>query len=448
MTEFDPRALSVLERLKAAGYQAVFVGGCVRDSLRALPPHDYDAATSARPEEILRVCGDLHCIETGIQHGTITVLSQGLPVEVTTFRREGTYSDHRHPDQVSFTPYLEEDLARRDFTINAMAWDGCTLIDPFGGLEDLRRRQIRCVGNPDQRMEEDALRLLRGLRLAAQLEFHLCPSTAQAIRSHTPQLSLVAWERICHEWLRLLCGPGAEPILLEFPQVTVQVIPELQPAVGFDQHSPYHYYDVYTHSVKTLAGVSPSPALRLAALLHDLGKPATFSLDEQGTGHFYAHPQIGATLAGTTLERLRVDRTTREHVIALIARHHLPVEPTRPWVGRWLSRLGKSLFFDLLAIKRADAMACAPRLNGGLDFLAQVEQLAQDILAQPHCLSRSDLAINGQDALTAGLSGPEVGHALTILLDEVAQGKLENSRPVLLQQLRQLKKEKSPHLFP
>ena len=298
MFQWDVRALEILDALEQAGHQAVLVGGCVRDALLGREPHDYDAAVSAPPEEILAACrSKFKCIPTGLAHGTVTVVHGGLPVEVTAFRKEGTYSDHRHPDRVAYTSRLEEDLARRDFTVNAMAWGRSGLTDPFGGKEDLAAGVIRCVGDPDRRFQEDALRVLRGLRLAAQLDFRLEGETAAAIRRNTPLLSYVAWERIQAEFLRLLCCPGAERILLDFPETVCQIVPELTPAVGFDQKNPHHCYDVYTHSVKTLGQVRPEPALRLAALLHDAGKPACFSLDEQGVGHFYGHEGESARLA-------------------------------------------------------------------------------------------------------------------------------------------------------
>ena len=317
MIPWDPRALAVVRCLEEAGHRAVLVGGCVRDSLLSRPPHDYDAATSARPEEILSACGRWRCLDVGIRHGTVTVLADGLPVEVTTFRREGRYSDHRRPDQVSFTHSLEEDLARRDFTVNAMAWGSEGLIDPFGGRADLEQGVVRCVGEPDRRFEEDALRVLRGLRLAAQLSFSLCPDTAAALRRHVPQLSFVAWERISAEWIRLLCAPAAGDVLLAFPEAAVQVLPELGPCVGFDQRNPHHCWDVYTHSVKALEQVAPVPALRPAALLHDAGKPAVFTLDETGTGHFYGHPRVSAELARDSLTRLRLDTALREGTFTL-----------------------------------------------------------------------------------------------------------------------------------
>lgn len=437
MVHWDPRALAVADRLNAAGSLTVLVGGCVRDALLSIPPHDYDLATAALPREVEACFPDLPCVETGLKHGTVTVLSGGLPVEVTTFRKEGTYTDHRRPDRVEFTPDLAGDLARRDFTINAMAWGPAGLVDLYGGQGDLDRRLIRCVGRPDRRFAEDALRPLRGLRLAAQLDFGLEEGTAAAIRCHIPELSHVAWERISAEFLRLICSPGAGRVLLDFPEAAVQIIPELGPCVGLNQKNPHHRYDVYTHSVKAMEGVAPSPAPRLAALLHDVGKPPTFTLDGDGVGHFYGHPKLSAALAETALERLRVDSSTRDRVITLISRHDLPVEAARPWVGRWLARLGTEVFFELLALKRADALACGVPPDGREGVLRQAEALARRLLEEQPCLGLKDLAVNGRDALAAGLEGPAIGAALRSLLDRVASGELENRREILLEELRQ-----------
>ena len=438
MFQWDVRALEILDALERAGHQAVLAGGCVRDALLGREPHDYDAAVSAPPEEILAACrSKFKCIPTGLAHGTVTVVHGGLPVEVTAFRKEGTYSDHRHPDRVAYTSRLEEDLARRDFTVNAMAWGRSGLTDPFGGQADLAAGVIRCVGDPDRRFQEDALRVLRGLRLAAQLDFRLEGETAAAIRRNTPLLSYVAWERIQAEFLHLLCCPGAERILLDFPETVCQIVPELTPAVGFDQKNPHHCYDVYTHSVKTLGRVRPEPTLRLAALLHDAGKPACFSLDEQGVGHFYGHEGESARLAEQAAARLRLDRRTQERVVTLVTRHGLQIEATPKVVRRWLQRLGPGLFFDLLELERADGMACAPRPAPEPDRCAQAETMAREILDQKPCLTLKELAVNGRDALAAGLSGPAVGRALNRLLDQVAAGDLPNDRAVLLPLLNQ-----------
>ena len=436
MFHWDDRALDVLNRLTAAGHRAVLVGGCVRDSLLGIPPHDYDAATSALPDEIRTACAGLTCLNIGLKHGTITVLSGGIPVETTTFRKETTYSDHRHPDAVEFTNDLTEDLARRDFTVNAIAWESSGIADPFGGQADLKRRLIRCVGDPDRRFEEDALRILRGLRLAAQLEFTIHPDTAAAIRSHAPDLAHVAWERIWAEFSRLLCSPGAQEVLLSFPEVVCQIIPELAPCVGFDQKNFHHRYDVYTHSVMALANTPPLLPVRLAALLHDAGKPKTFSLDERGVGHFYGHPKHSVALADTALRRLRLPNDLREQVLTLIERHDLPVEPERKWVGRWLARLGEDTFSLLLHLKRGDRAACADPAPPSPDPFEVAESLALELLEEHACLSLKDLAVDGRDCLSAGLRGKEIGQTLQRLLDAVSEGVIPNERSILLDRIK------------
>ena len=436
MFHWDDRALDVLNRLTAAGHRAVLVGGCVRDSLLGIPPHDYDAATSALPDEIRAACAGLTCLDIGLKHGTITVLSGGIPVETTTFRKETTYSDHRHPDAVEFTNDLTEDLARRDFTVNAIAWESSGIADPFGGQADLKRRLIRCVGDPDRRFEEDALRILRGLRLAAQLEFTIHPDTAAAIRSHAPDLAHVAWERIWAEFSRLLCSPGAQEVLLSFPEVVCQIIPELAPCVGFDQKNFHHRYDVYTHSVMALANTPPLLPVRLAALLHDAGKPETFSLDERGVGHFYGHPKHSVALADTALRRLRLPNDLREQVLTLIERHDLPVEAERKWVGRWLARLGEDTFSLLLHLKRGDRAACADPAPPSPDPFEVAESLALELLEEHACLSLKDLAVDGRDCLSAGLRGKEIGQTLQRLLDAVSEGVIPNERSILLDRIK------------
>jgi tRNA nucleotidyltransferase (CCA-adding enzyme) len=292
------------------------------------------------------------------------------------------------------------------------------------------------VGDPDRRFDEDALRILRGLRLAAQLEFDIHPGTADAIHRHAGDLRHVAQERIWAEFSRLLCSPGAEKILLEFSDVVCRIIPELGPCVGFDQRNFHHCYDVYTHSVKALSNTPPLLPLRLAALLHDVGKPDTFSLDEEGTGHFYGHPAVSTILADAALRRLRVSNELRQDVLLLIERHDLPVLPDRRWVGRWLARLGEENFFLLLALKRADRAACADPTPASPDPLEQAEALARALLEEQTCLSLKDLCVKGNDCLALGLKGKEIGSALQMLLDRVAEGLLPNEREILLVELK------------
>ena len=436
MIDWDPRALAVLLTLEEAGHQAVLVGGCVRDSLLGKAPHDYDAATSAHPDEIEAACSSFRCVETGLKHGTVTVLNQGLSVEVTSFRRESGYSDHRRPDQVIFTDSLREDLARRDFTINAIAWEHGGLSDPFGGREDLEHRMIRCVGDPDTRFTEDALRPLRGLRLAAQLNFSIEPATSEAIRRHIPDLSLVAWERISAEFIRLLCSPGAREILLDYPEAVVQIVPELKPAVGFDQKNYHHCYDVYTHIAHAVDLAPPKPALRLAALLHDVGKPSVFSQDETGLGHFYGHANAGVPLAQEALKRLRLPNALQEKVLTLVENHHIPVEASRRWARRWLSRLGEENLRDVLDLKRADVGASAPDWRDA-SLADEAEAMIDSVLAENACLTLKDLAVNGRDAMACGLSGPAIGQALNRLLERVVEGEIPNNRGMLIGLLKE-----------
>lgn len=426
-----------LDTLRRTGHAAYPVGGCVRDLLLGRTPGDFDVCTDARPERVMELFP--HTVPTGLRHGTVTVRTEDGPVEVTTFRREGRYTDHRRPDRVEFTGDLGEDLARRDFTINAMAWEPSGLTDPFGGRADLAAGVIRCVGEPERRFGEDALRLLRALRFAAQLDFRLEEGTAAGVRACAPQLACVSRERVAEELKRLVCGPAAGRVLLDCPEVlTGQVLPELAPAVGFDQRNPHHSYDVYTHCVRALERVPAEPGLRLAALLHDVGKPGCCTVDREGVGHFYGHAAAGAELADACLRRLRLDNALRERVVTLIRRHDLQLEPEPRLVKRWLGRLGPELFFQWTALAKADAGAKFPDRAPGAARWEQVEALARQILAERPCLTLRDLEADGNDALARGLRGPAVGRALAALLEEVMEGRLPNHRAELMAELDRL----------
>ena len=434
---WEPRALAVLDTLEKAGFQTVLVGGCVRDYLLGKPSSDYDAATAALPEQMLEVFSDWKVIETGRKHGTLTIMSDGLPVEVTTFRTEGAYTDHRHPDGVSFTTDLKADLARRDFTINAMAWGRDGLTDLFEGQEDLRAGILRCVGDPEKRFNEDAIRILRCLRFAARPGFWIHPDTEAALKNQVRMLDVVSRERVTDEFLKLICQPDAERILLEYPEVVRQIIPEMTATIGFDQRTPYHCYDVYTHSVKAMGQVPPRKTMRLAALLHDIAKPMTYSPDEQGVGHFPDHPKLGAELADQALRNLRLDNHTREQVVTLIARHGMRLPAEEKVVKRWLSRLGPELFFELMTLDRADNSAKRPDMVRPPQHWLDLDKMARQVLAQADCLSLKDLAVNGRDALNAGLKGPAIGRALNELLEDVVEGRKPNDRDVLLHALNE-----------
>lgn len=423
---------SVLAALEAAGHQAYLVGGCVRDLLRGVTPHDYDAATSARPEEVLALFEGF-AIPTGLQHGTVTVRCGVERVEVTTFRADGAYTDHRRPDSVTFSDSLEEDLRRRDFTVNAMAMDlRGQVYDFHGGQADLEAGVIRCVGEPEQRFGEDALRILRGLRFASVLGFTIEEKTASAMERCAQLLGYIAHERICEEMTKLLMGDGAAEILLRFPQIFGVFLPEILPCVGFNQNNYHHLYDVWEHTVHSVAAAPKDAVLRWTMLLHDLAKPACFTVDGDGVGHFYGHDELGAELAAQITHRLRFDKKTASRVELLIARHMRQIEPAEKAVGRALRQLGEEAFRQLLAVKRADASACHPDFAWQTQRLDEVEAVLESLLAEDACFTLRDLAVDGHDLMALGLRGREIGRTLDALLTRVAEGELSNEKDVLL----------------
>lgn len=425
------RALSMLED---AGYEAFIVGGCVRDALRGITPKDYDITTSALPEETKAVFRDCRVIETGIQHGTVTVMMDGMPLEITTYRTEGTYSDNRHPDSVSFTTSLREDVARRDFTMNAIAYSPVRgLIDYFGGAEDIRGGIIRCVGDPDTRFREDALRMMRGIRFASVLGFRVEENTAAAIRENKERISAVSAERIRVELTKLLCGANVKNVLMDWWDVLGVVIPEILPMHGFDQRTPYHIYDVWEHTAVAVSETPPVTHLRLSAFLHDIGKPPSFFTDEKGVGHFYGHPAVSEKMAEEILARLKYDNVTRRRVLILVKEHDRIIEPTETAVKRALSRLTPEVFFNLLIIKRADNLAQSPNYRDRLATYDRIESMAQDILERNECISVATLAVNGGDLIAIGMKpGKSIGEMLSRLLEQVIRGELANEKEELL----------------
>ncbi len=427
---------SVLWTLGSAGHQAWCVGGCVRDLRLGREPVDWDVTTSALPEETMAVFGG-RAIPTGLRHGTVTVRTEGQPVEVTTFRKDGAYHDHRRPETVTFTDSLEEDLRRRDFTVNAMALDlRGTFRDPFGGLEDLERGLLRCVGEPDRRFGEDALRILRGLRFSACLGFTPEAETAASIRKNRELLRDIAPERVWVELSRLLTGQWAAEVLRAYPEVVGVFWPELLPMVGFDQRTRHHCYDVWEHTLHALAAVEPDVILRCTMLLHDVGKPETFTLDDRGHGHFKGHPARSAALAENMLRRLRVDNATRETVVRLVKWHDRNIPRTDQGLRRALRDLGETDLRRLLAVKRADNLAQAHQdLLGEID---RAESILDRLLAEGACVSLRQLAVDGRDLTALGLRGPAVGQVLTALLDAVVDGETPNERTALLERARTL----------
>ena len=430
---------TALDRFTAAGWEAYVVGGAVRDALRGCAAGDWDITTNAEPAQVERVFAGERLIETGLRHGTVTVLLDGLPLEITTYRVDGDYTDHRRPDAVRFTRSLREDLLRRDFTMNALAYHPRTgLVDVCGGAEDIARGVVRCVGEPDRRFGEDALRVMRALRFAACFGFSIGEETARGLRRSAPGLRRIAAERLREEMTKLLCGDGAAAVLLAYPEVIGVFLPEILPSVGFEQHNPHHCHTVWEHLVRSAAAVPPEPVLRWAMLLHDIGKPACFTRDAAGVGHFYDHAEKSAQMVRGILRRLRFDRRSAERIELLVRIHDRDLVCTRRSVTRALGKLGPEVLAQLLAVKRADNLAQAPAYHRRQRELDDVERLMQEILAENPCFSLAQLAANGRDMTALGLTGPAVGKMLRRLLSEVMSGKLENDRETLLRRAQQL----------
>ena len=436
MIRIPTPALSVLEQLQNSGFSAFVVGGCVRDSLLGRVPGDWDITTAARPEQVHEALKNITVLDTGLKHGTVTAVVGDLRLEITTFRTEGAYSDHRRPDSVTFAGTVEEDLSRRDFTVNAMAFSPKTgLIDPFGGQTDLKNGVLRAVGDPEKRFDEDALRILRGLRFAARLGFVMEEQTAKAMFRQKHLLSALAAERVQAELLPLLCAPGAVPVLRQYREIFAVVLPELAPMFDFDQQNKHHLYDVWEHTLHTLEHIEPRPDLRLVMLLHDCGKPARFTVDFRGDGHFYGHAYESARRAEQALTRLRCDRETCARVTRLIAFHDHDILNTEKSLLRWLRKIGQDDLRDLLAIKIADNLGQHPRYLRVDRFKATLAALDALLQKQP-CFDRSGLAVTGRDLLELGLKGPEIGYALDRLVEAVIEGRLPNEKEELLKTLR------------
>lgn len=420
-----------LHRLEDSGYRAYTVGGCVRDSLLGLTPQDYDMCTDATPEQIARIFEEHPLVRSGEKHGTIGVVLEGQVYEITTFRTEGGYSDSRHPDWVEFVGTIKEDLARRDFTVNAMAYSPHEgYIDPWGGQADLKNRVLRTVGDPEQRFREDALRILRGVRFA--IRFGLTPeeNTLQAMLSLAPLMDNLARERVFSELCKLLPQATAQD-LVRYASIFTQVIPELAPTVGFEQHSPYHAYDVFTHTANTVQAVPAELPVRLAALLHDIAKPAVFSVDEEGRGHFYGHAKAGAQMADQILLRLKAPNALRNQVVQLIELHMTPLEPDKKLLRRRLGQYGKETLLQLLALQRADFGSKGVAEED--DIFLQVEAELEALCREESCLTAADLAVNGDDLLGLGQApGPRIGECMRFLLGLVQDEIISNSKEELL----------------
>ena len=427
-----PYVKNCIDALEAAGFAAYAVGGCVRDSLLGLQPADFDLCTAALPEQTEAVFHDHKLVLAGKKHGTVGVVTEGGVVEITTFRTEGGYLDNRHPEWVKFVDDITGDLARRDFTVNAMAYSPTRgFADPFGGREDLHNRILRAVGDPAQRFQEDSLRILRGARFAAKYRLTPDPATEKAMCDLRDLMDNLARERVFEELCKfLLVCETAD--LERFTPVITAAIPELSPSVGFQQHNPHHTHDVWGHTIRVVTGVPKILPLRWAALLHDAGKPATFTRDETGRGHFYGHPKISAQIADAVLHRLRAPTALRQQAVLLIDRHMVTLEPDARLLRRRLSQHGEENIRLLLALQRADFGGKGTDSPAEEQYYQAVADTLEAVLAENNCLKITDLAVNGNDLKQLGLTGKAIGKCLQSLLDQVLDEKLENKKETLL----------------
>ena len=429
-----PSVRHCLEKLESNHFACYAVGGCVRDWLLGLTPHDYDLCTEATPAQMRELFADHTLVLAGEKHGTVGVVTPSGVVEITTFRTEGDYADNRHPGWVKFETRIEADLSRRDFTVNAMAWSPTRgLADPFGGQQDLENKILRAVGDADARFREDALRILRGVRFGVRFALQPEENTLQAMFRQAPLLENIAKERIFDELCGLLPLINTEE-LLRFVPILSQVIPELAPTFGFEQHNSHHIYDVYTHICHVVSAVPPVLPLRWAALLHDLGKPATFTMGEDGQGHYYGHADVSAQMADEILRRLKAPTALREETVFLISRHMNRPTADKKLLRRYLSRWGEEKLRKLLQLQAADIGGKGVR-DTEFDF-ARMHQIVDELVAENSCLTLRDLAVDGHDLMALGITGKDIGLTLNGLLERVLNEELPNEKTALLAEIR------------
>lgn len=427
--------------LEQSGFKAYAVGGCVRDSLMSKTPDDWDMTTSSTPEQTMEVFKDFRVIPTGLKHGTVTVIIDGNHIEITTMRVDGEYHDNRRPESVCFTTKIEQDLSRRDFTVNAMAYNNTDgLVDIFGGQEDLKNKTIRCVGNPDTRFNEDALRIIRALRFASVLDFGIDKDTSDSIIKNVSLLNNVAKERIRVELVKLLCGTAVERILTDYREIIFNIIPELRTLDGFRQDTPYHIYDVWTHTVKVVANVKNTQELRVAALLHDIAKPDCFTTDEKGIAHFKGHPELSAEKAVEILKSLRFPNSFIETVCNIILLHDMYPDGNRKTVARFCSEYSPDIIRLTLELMRGDTAGKNPVLaEEQFDSYSLAEKQIDEIIESKLCLNISELNVNGKEIMAEGFSGREIGAVLNTLLELVIEEKIINKKEILLETARKFK---------
>lgn len=424
----------IIDTLQEAGFEAYAVGGCVRDSILGREPDDWDITTSARPEEMKRLFP--RTVDTGIKHGTVTVLLGGEGFEVTTYRIDGAYEDGRHPSEVTFTASLKEDLRRRDFTINAMAYnDRSGLVDLYGGLADVENQVIRCVGNAKERFDEDALRMLRAVRFSAQLGYRIDEATGEAVKALAPNLQKISAERIQVELVKLVTSPHPDYLRKAYELgITAQVLPEFDLCMETPQRHKHHCYDVGEHILHSMLGVGPDKVLRLSMLFHDIGKPQTLTVDPDGTTHNKRHPFEGEKITRKVMRRLKFDNDTTDKVTKLVLYHDYDIAPTEAGVRRAVNRIGEDIFAMIFTVRRADIAAQSDYMREEkLAKVAYIEKLYKDILARRDAVTLKDLAISGKDLIAEGMPpGRQIGETLSALLERVLDDPSLNKREILL----------------
>lgn len=434
------KAQYIIETITKAGFEAYVVGGCVRDSILGREPMDWDITTSAKPEQVKALFP--RTIDTGLQHGTVTVMLEREGFEVTTYRIDGEYEDSRHPKEVIFTPNLEEDLKRRDLTINAMAYNDMTgLVDIFGGMEDIKAKMVRCVGKAKERFTEDALRILRAIRFSAQLGYTIEPETKKAIAELAPTLSKISAERIQVELVKLMTSPNPDYLRVAYEcGVTKVFFPEFDKAMETEQANPHHCYSVGEHTLHSLKYVEADKVLRLTMLLHDMGKPETLTVDNKGTAHFFGHADVSADIAKKFLRRLKFDNDTIYMVSKLVKYHDYSnnQDVNERIVRRAVNKIGDDAFPALFEVKRADILSQSEyHREEKLANLASWQQMYEEICSKGQCVSLKTLAVTGSDLIAAGMKpGKQLGDTLQKLLALVLESPEKNTREILLEEAK------------
>lgn len=429
---------NIIDAVEEKGFSIYLVGGCVRDYLLGKPCNDFDLTTSASPLEMHEVLKGFKLVDTGIKHGTVSVICEEGTAEITTFRSDGAYIDNRHPETVTFSSSIEEDLKRRDFTINAMAYSHKTgLIDLFGGKQDLEKGVIRCVGDAETRFEEDSLRILRCLRFASKLGFDIEEKTSLALKNKKSLLSSLSSERILKELEGILVGDFAPQIILKYKEIFFQIIPELEPLDGFLQNSPYHIYDIFLHTVVSLWYIPKDKTLRLAMLLHDIGKQKCYTEDEKGHGHFYNHGKLSADISKEILTRLKVPNKEKELILKLICHHSDQLTDEKSCIKRFLNIFGEDDFNKFLHIRYADCMAKAPETTkSNLEYLSKIVKVYRDIIKENECYNLKMLSVSGNDVKKLRFEKDKIGKALELVLNAVIDEKTENNKDCLLNYIK------------